>query len=271
MLVRFLTAIALATTMAVILAAFAGPARAQAKPAAPPAAAAQAKAALPTGEALLAKYVQAVGGQAAFEKIKNRVAQGKLDIGAAGVTLSLAVYSAKPDRFYSVADSDMTGRIESGVVDGIAWENSSLRGAILKDGAEKADALRDATFDRLIYWKETAKSVECVGTADVDGKPAYKVLLTPKVGSPQTIYFDRESSLIVQMDTTMVVGGQSVDIVSKPSDYRDVDGIKAAFKMVQVVMGQERVLTLEKLQNNVELPADRFALPPAIKALVDKK
>jgi zinc protease len=256
--------------MAVLVAVFAGTAFAQTKAAAP-AAAPQAKAALPTGEALLAKYVQAVGGQAAFEKIKNRVAQGTLDLGAAGITMSVSVYAAKPGLMYTVADSDMTGRIESGVVDGIAWENSAMRGAIVKDGAEKADGLRDATFDRLIYWKDTVKSAECVGTSDVDGKPAYKVLLTPKVGSAQTLYFDRDSSLIVQMETTMVVSGQSIDIVSKPTDYRDIDGIKTPFKMRQYVMGQERVLTLVKLQHNVDLPADRFALPPAIKALVDKK
>ena len=156
------------------------------------------------------------------------------------------------------------------MVDGIAWENSAIRGALVKDGAEKADAIREATFDRLIYWKDTSKSVECVGIAEVDGKPAYKVVVTPKVGGAQTIYFDRDSSLILQTDTTMTVSGQTVDIVSKPSDYRDVDGIKAAFKQVQVVMGQERVLTLEKLQHNVDIPADRFALPPAIKAIVDK-
>jgi outer membrane lipoprotein-sorting protein len=146
-----------------------------------------------------------------------------------------------------------------------------MRGAVVKDGAEKADALRDATFDRLVYWKETAKSVQCTGTAEVDGKPAYKVVMTPKVGSPQTIYFDRDSGLILQVDTTMVVSGQSIDIVSRPGDYREVDGIKMAFKMVQLLMGQERVLTLEKLQHNVDMPADRFALPPAIRAIVDKK
>jgi hypothetical protein len=257
----------------VIVMALAGQAFAQAKPAAPAsqAKAAPTKTALPAGEALLAKYVEATGGQAAYDKIKNRVSQGKLDLGAAGITLSLAVYAAKPDRVYTVADSDMTGRIESGVVDGIAWENSGMRGALVKDGPEKADAIRDATFDRLVYWKESTKSAECVGTADVDGKTAYKVVVTPKQGSPQTLYFDRDSGLILQTESTMVVSGQSIDVVSKPTDYREVDGIKAAFKMMQVVMGQERVLTLEKIQHNVELPADRFALPPAIKAIVEKK
>jgi outer membrane lipoprotein-sorting protein len=36
------------------------------------------------------------------------------------------------------------------------------------------------------------------------------------------------------------------------------------------VMGQERVVTIEKVEHNVALPDDRFALPPEIRALVKK-
>jgi hypothetical protein len=263
-----------AAAAAVAFLAAGGSAMAQSKT--PPAqakapAATQAKMALPTAESLLAKYVEAAGGQAAFDKIQNRVAQGNLDIGQAGIVLALGIYAAKPDKMYTVADSEATGRIESGVVDGVAWENSGMRGAIVKAGAEQADGLRDAAFDRLIYWKNTTKSAECVGTTDIDGKPAYKVVLTPKVGSAQTIYFDKDTALIVQTESTLTMAGQAIDIVSKAEDYRTVDGVKLPFKVRQVVMGQERVLTFDKIQHNVELPADRFALPPAIKAIADKK
>lgn len=247
---------------------------AQSKPApatAKPAPTASAAAGLPSGESLLAKHVEAAGGQAAYDKIKNRVAQGTLEIGAANLTLALSIYAAKPDRLYTLADSDMTGRIESGVVDGVAWENSGMRGAVVKTGQERDDALREALFDALIYWKDSTKTAECVAVADVDGKPAYKVIVTPKIGGAQTIYFDRESMLAVQVETKVAAMGQVVDVVSKPGDYRDVDGIKVPFTARQYVMGQERVFRMEKVQHNVELPADRFAPPAAIKALLEKK
>jgi hypothetical protein len=255
-----------AAAVAVGFLAAGGAAFAQAKaPAAPP------KASLPSGEALLAKHVEATGGQAAFDKIKNRVAEGSLDIGQAGIVLALGIYAAKPDKMYTVADSDATGRIESGVTDGVAWENSGMRGAVVKSGAELADGLRDAVFDRMAYWKDYTKTAECVGVVDVDGKPAYKVVVTPKVGSAQTIYFDKDSGLVVQTDSTVIAAGQTLDVVSKPGDYRVVDGVKMPFKVRQYVMGQERVITFDKIQHNVDLPADRFALPAAIKAIVDKK
>jgi hypothetical protein len=36
------------------------------------------------------------------------------------------------------------------------------------------------------------------------------------------------------------------------------------------VMGQERVVTIEKVEHNVAIPADRFALPAEIRPLVKK-
>jgi hypothetical protein len=242
---------------------------AQSKPA--PAAKAAPAAALPTGETLLVKHVAAAGGQAAYDRIKNRVVNAALEIGGANITLSLAIYAAKPDRLYTVADSEATGRIESGVADGIAWENSGMRGALVKSGTERDDALREAAFDSLIYWKEHLKGAECVGVTDIDGKPAYKVVVTPKVGQPQTVYFDRESAMVVQVETQVSAAGQVIDVVSKPGDYKPVDGVLVPFTVRQFVMGQERTVRIEKVQHNVELPADRFAPPPAIKALLEKK
>jgi hypothetical protein len=244
---------------ALALAAGTGPASAQA-PAAP----------LPTGDAVLAKFVEATGGAAAYDAVKNRVTQARMEIMGAGVVLNLTLYAAAPASIYTVAESEATGRIESGVSDGIVWENSAMRGAIVKDGPERDDALRDAIFDRLAHWREHLKSAECTGVADVQGRPAYRVVATPKSGSPQTLYFDSESGLLARTETTVNSAAGPVPVVAEPGDFRKVDGILLAFSSRMQVMGQERVVTVEKVEQNVAMPADRFALPPEIKALVKK-
>jgi outer membrane lipoprotein-sorting protein len=154
------------------------------------------------------------------------------------------------------------------VSDGVVWENSPLRGAILKDGAEREDALRDAVFDRLAHWKEHLKSAECVGTADVSGKPAYRVLATPRSGSPQTLYFDKDTGLLVRSETTVSSAAGAISVVAEPSDFRRVDGIMLPFTSRMRVMGQERIVTIDKVEHNVALPADRFAVPAAIRAWI---
>lgn len=35
-------------------------------------------------------------------------------------------------------------------------------------------------------------------------------------------------------------------------------------------MGQKRLITTDRIEHNVELSADRFALPPEIRAIVDE-
>ena len=247
------------TAVALTLAAGTGPAAAQAP-----------GAAWPTGEAVLAKYVEASGGVAAYDAVKNRVVNARMEILGAGVILTLTAYSAEPANLYTVVESEATGRIESGVSDGVAWENSAMRGPIVKEGIERDDALRDAIFDRLPHWKANLKSAECLGTADVNGRPAYRVVATPKSGTPQTLLFDKDTGLLARTETTVNSAAGAVSVVAEPGDYRKVDGIMMAFTSRMKVMGQERVVTIEKVEHNVAMPADRFALPAEIKALIRK-
>jgi len=226
--------------------------------------------ALPTGEAVLAKYVEASGGLAAFDAIKNRVTHATLQIPASGLTMKTTVYAARPDRLLTVVESDVIGKVESGVTDGVVWENSAIRGPIVKEGQERANTLRDATFERLVYWRTVFKSAECVGTDTVEGKRAFKVVMTPDSGSPLTLYFDADSGLLARAEWTYEGAEGKFPLVASFSDYRSVDGIKMAFTSKVSVAGQERTVAIERVEHNVDMPADRFALPAEIKALLKK-
>jgi zinc protease len=252
---------ALAACAAAVLAVAVGTSPALAQPPAAP---------LPTGEAVLAKYVAATGGAAAYDAIRNRVTRARMEIMGAGVVFTLTVYAAAPASLYSVAESEATGRLENGVSEGVVWENSALRGPIVKDGIERDDVLKAAIFDRLAHWKEYLKSAECTGTADVTGRMAYRVAATPKSGSSETLFFDAESGLLVRTETTMTTAAGAVPVVADPGDYRRVDGILLAFTTRMKVMGQERVVTVESVEHNAALSADRFALPSEIRALTKK-
>jgi hypothetical protein len=231
---------------------------------------APAGAALPTADALLTRYLDATGGVAAYDAIRNRVIHARLEILGAGIVLGVTAYSARPDSAYALVESEATGRIESGASDGVVWENSAMRGPIVKEGAERDDSLRDAVFDRMAHWKDHVTAAECTGAADVNGKPAYRVVLTPKVGAAQTLYFDQSSGLIVKSETIVNSSAGVVTVASEPSDYRRVDGVLIPFSSRMSVMGQQRALTIDKVEQNADLPADRFALPAEIKAIVKK-
>lgn len=226
--------------------------------------------ALPKAEQILDRYIEAIGGLAAMEKINNRVTKGTMSIPAAGVTLSITVYQARPNKYYSVMDSAATGKVETGSDGEVAWQMSATGGPQIFEGKEKASQLHLNIFDRLAYWRKIFKQVETTGTEDVAGKPCYKVLATPPDLAPQTFFFDKESGLLVKFLMTAESQMGAIQVESFPSDYQRIDGILMPRKNVVKTVGPERIATIESIEQNVDLPADRFALPAEIKAMVKK-
>jgi len=228
---------------------------------------------LPKAEKILDGYVEATGGPAAYDKIQNRVTKGTIDLGAAGmgIKLSITSYNARPDRSYNLIESDALGKMENGTDGSVVWENSTMQGAQIKEGKERAFLLKMSTFDRMAYWRKAFKKVECTGLEDVEGTPCYKVVATAVDGEPETYFFDKETNLLTMSEMTMESQMGTVKVQMYPGDYEKFDGILVPKSVKIIVMGMERTATMTSIEHNVKLPEDRFALPPEIQALLDKK
>lgn len=229
-----------------------------------------AAAAEPTAEALLDGYVEAMGGKEAMEKIHNRVTHGKMEMAAQGIEMTLTLYSARPNLSYSLIESEMVGKIEKGSDGEVYWEKSAMMGAQVKEGQERIDYLRDSTFDKWLHWREVYPEVEYAGTETLGEKTVHKVVVTPGSGKPQTLYIDPATKLAVRVDVVVETPMGVVPVISNLKDYREIDGILIPYQMELEVMGQQRSITTDRIEHNVELPADRFALPPEIRAIVEK-
>lgn len=228
---------------------------------------------LPKAEKIMDGYVEATGGPAAYAKIQNRVAKATVDLGAAGmgIKLSMTTYNARPNKSYSLIESEAIGKMESGCDGSVVWENSAMRGAQVKEGKERDFLLKMSTFDRMVHWRKAFKNVECTGVEDIEGTPCYKVVATANDGDPEIYFFDKENNLLIKSEMTIVNEMGSIKAQMFPSDYEKFDGILVSKSMKVMVMGMERTVTMDSIEHNVKLPEDRFALPPEIQALVDKK
>ena len=237
---------------------------------APPGVLSAEEAKLPGGELILDKYVEATGGIEAYEKIHNRVTTATLELAQAGIKAKMTIYHAKPNKVYTQAEVDTLGKIESGTNGDVAWELSMMTGPKIKEGQEKADALREAIFNKFAYWRKVYQKAECVGIESIDGRQCYKVVMTPKTGRPQTFYFDQESSLLVKVESILQHQMGTIPIEVFQGDYKEVDGILLPHKAKARIMGQDRIITTESIEHNVEMPEDLFKLPEEIQALVNK-
>lgn len=224
---------------------------------------------LPKGEALLDKYVEVTGGPAAYAKLHNRVLTGSLEIPGLEAKASIKIYDARPSNQYVVIDLEGFGRFEEGTNGEVAWALNPRQGPRIKEGEEKVFELRGAAFDGVAGWRKLFKKTECLGTDTVADKPCYKVLVTPHEGNAETHYYDQESNLLVRTSTSIKTDTGTTPIQVDVSDYRKVDGILMPHRRRIVHGFQGSRFAIEKVEHNVEMPKDRFAIPEAIQALLD--
>lgn len=228
--------------------------------------------ALPDAASILERSIEAQGGREALEGIHNRVTHGSMKIPAMGLSGTVTSYSAAPNLFYSVAELAGLGKLESGSDGEIFWESTAMTGPRVKAGEERAMALREARFNGMLNWHELYKDAQTAGIDTVDARPCFKLILTPHEGSPETQWYDSETYLLRKSEMKMTGEMGTIPIVNFVDDYRDADGVRMAFKARTIVMGiQEMIFETERVEHNVEIPAERFALPADIQALVAKE
>ena len=226
---------------------------------------------LPKGETIVDKYVKATGGKAAYARQRNIIIKSTIDSPRLGLKGTVTSFAARPDQSYTVVELEGMGKTERGVHDGVVWELGLMTGPQLKEGEEKAIMLRAAFFDLVPKWREVYPQAECVALEEVEGKPCYKVVMTPKEGPGEIRYYDQETGLLNKSEFTVTLPMGQIPIELYSSDYRETAGILRAHKIRRVSMGTEMVITIDSVQVNAELPEGCFAFPPDVKALVDKQ
>jgi zinc protease len=226
---------------------------------------------LPKAETILDRFIAATGGKANYEKRKSEIETGTLEISAMGIKGSLTRYAQAPNKTYSVIEIEGIGKIEEGSSDGIAWQKSLMTGAHVKTGVEKAQALREATFNQTLHWHELFAKAETTGVETVNGEECYKVVLTPKEGKPESNFYSKKSGLLVKSVATVESQNGEMEAESSASDYKDFgDGILSPSKMTQKAGPQEITITISSVKVNEAIPADKFEVPADIKALAAK-
>lgn len=227
---------------------------------------------LPKGEAILDKHLEAMGGREAYKKLRNRVTKGTFSIPGMIAKAKMTTYAAAPQKQYVLIESDMIGKIESGTDGETVWEVTTMMGPQVKKGDERAFGLREAMFHLILDWKKMYKSAECVAVEEIEAAPCYKVIMTPKEGKPETLYFDKKTHLLIKMEFELTTAMGTMSVVAMPSDYKRVDGILIPHKIVQEVIDLQKVeIVVESVEHNTEIPADRFKLPAAVQELLKPK
>ena len=147
-----------------------------------------------------------------------------------------------------------------------------MNGPNLADEKETQKAVRQADPQAPIKPQDYYSDMEVKGVEDVDDKPAYHLVLTPKDGTGAIdFYYDVQTGLLLkttQTEKTLMGESRAENLYE---DYRDVgEGdvkIKLPFKLTIRSDGIEKVVTLKDVTMNPDIPDSRFDAPEAIKDL----
>jgi hypothetical protein len=213
---------------------------------------------------------QVTGGKAAYSNIHNEMMTGNMDFPAMGLKGKLTAYSAEPDKQYFEVALDGVGKMQEGANGDIAWANSAMQGPRVKEGAEKAESLLKATFNSNVKWRDMYKTVETVGVETVEGKECYKVVATPKTGNPNTLWYDKNSNLLMKVSAISASPAGDIQTDTSIGDYRKEGDILWPHKMTIKAGPMEFAMTIDTVQHNPEIPKDRFEIPDEVKALLKK-
>jgi hypothetical protein len=224
--------------------------------------AAESKPALTVDE-LMAKVVEAAGGEAALRKHKSWRATVDLDFEHQGVKGEGVIYAKAPNAVAQevtfMALGKKLGALHDYFDGAQGGEEATFAPFEPKAGKELERARIAADFYSPLEWKRLYKTTELKRIAKVGEEDAYVVVFTPEKGNAVTDYYSMKSFLLLRQDTTQTVGPINIPISEKLSDYRPVDGVIVAFTHVQnsVTMG-DTVIKLREMKFDVNVPDDVF-------------
>lgn len=221
-----------------------------------------------TADQIIENHLKALGGREALAKITSRRATGTVSVETPMGTLGgpLEIVAKAPNKMRADFRIDLTSvggpgeMVISEMFDGTnGLTSNSMQGDTPFSG-DRLEAARNNFFPSpLLKYKELGLTPTIEATQQVNGKTAHVVLMKPKTGPTERIFFDAESFLIVRTSSSMTLPEMGLtETVSEPSDYRDVDGVKVAFKLTQSAGGQNVTMTFTKVENNVTLDDARF-------------
>ncbi len=226
-----------------------------------------AQGALPSGEEIRDRYVEALGGRAALEAPKSSVAKGTFDAPAQGLSGDMEIHVAAPNKLYTTMTVPGVGQIRTGFNGEVGWSANPVIGPMIVEGAQLHQLKQQADFYSVLHPEMHIASFEPVGQKNFEGKSCYEVKVTTKWDEEYTEYYETETGLLAGSVRSQESPMGPIEATNIVVEYGEFGGILVPVKAVQRAMGIESVVTITSVEYDVVDDAV-FVLPVDIQALL---
>ena len=217
----------------------------------------------PSADPILDKYVAALGGAEAIEKVKSRVEKGKLL--TAGHETPIEVTSKAPNKRISVTHMP-NGEIITAYDGTNGWLGNPGRPAREMSSGEADAAKLDADLQFALHLKATFSEFRVGRPEKIGDAQCVAVIAIRKDQPPLRLWFDESTGLLVRMvryaETPLGRNPTQIDYAG----YRDVEGVKVPQKWTIARPNSRLTIEVTDVQQNVPVEDAKFEKPaPAAK------
>jgi photosynthetic reaction center cytochrome c subunit len=212
----------------------------------------------PSGDELFDKYLKAIGGAAAVEKITSRVMKGTITFGDRNVPID--VYAKAPDMrasFTHTPDGDNITAFDGHE----GWLAAPKRPVRDMHGPDLDAAAMDADLHFAEHLKTMFSEVKVRGVEKIGDKETYFVVGQREGKTPVRLYFDEKSGLLVRLvrfgETPLGRLPTQIDY----ADYREAGGVKIPYRWTLARPGGRFTIQVSEEKENVPVEDGKFARP----------
>lgn len=209
----------------------------------------------PSVDMILEKYVQALGGKEAIQKLTSRVRRGSVEMQGVSASGSVERYQKAPNKLMSIQRIPGYGIIQTVFNGSVAWYQRPEVSLQQLKGRPLADLQRQAEFYWPLKLKEIFPKMTLRRKEKVGGYEAYVIEAIPAEGSPEELSFDTQSGLLIRQ---AIKPGEGLGtVVTRFEDYREVDGVKLPHTIRQGGL----IIRYTEVKHNVLIDESKFDKP----------
>lgn len=216
---------------------------------------------LPTTREILEKADKAMGGSEAWKKVSTRYMKGVYQPEDSSAFIGVEILQKSPDKLlYKLKfPNDIVVR---DVSDGkSAWIEDSRGGYHEFEGAALKARLKRGEYVNQGAAFLLAATGKVTGAEKIGARTLYVIEFSPEKNELTRMFFDAESGYVIHTEETFTTPGGPYTVKMDLDDYRDVDGLKYAFRMKRVEKGVVFNIRLTQVKNNAPIDDTVFLKP----------
>jgi hypothetical protein len=221
----------------------------------------------PSARSILDRHVEAIGGREALQRHRSTHVQGTLSMPSAGITGSLDLYAARPNKSLLRVSLGGVGEVTEAFDGTNGWSVSPLTGPMLLEGRQLEEKRFDADYEAELRRDSRYVSMTTVARVEFDGRECYKLRLVRKMGGEDFEFYDVGTGLKAGGIATRETPMGAVTATTIEADYRRFGGLLHPTTVRSRMSGMEQVITITSIEYDTVQPSV-FDMPPDIQALL---